>query len=76
MLLQQFGHNFVLLLEFLLQSSHLFGQGILLTALVGSIWTSLENHGVILEELLLPVVLLGGVNPKLVAQVRQRELLQ
>src|SRR3954447_14004164 len=71
MLLHEFGEDFVLALELLLQEGDLPVLGV-----AGASGAGLEGGGAVLEELLLPAVGHRGVDAVLVAQVRDGDVFE
>ena len=74
MLLQQFGDDFVAVLQFFLKLPDFLFVRVLLPFHVGLVRPPHEGALAVLEELLLPLVVLRGVDPVLVAQIRYRQL--
>ena len=69
MLLQKFGDDFVTVLQFFFKLTDFLFVGILLPFQVGLVGTSRKGTLGILEKLLLPLVVLRGVNAEFIAQV-------
>lgn len=74
MLLKQLGDDFVLGLDLGLQFFDPALLGILLPSLVGVVGLAEERDAPAFEELLLPSVVLGGVDLMLVAQIGDRDV--
>jgi len=75
-LLEEFGDDFVFLLDFGMKFfGFAFGDGFLLTV-VGSVRLSLEAGGAIFKQLLLPLVETDRTDTVFVAEVRHRHLFE
>ena len=70
MLLKQFGNDLVLGLDFGFELFDLLLPGVVLSPRVGGVGFASEAARCVFKELLLPSVVLGGVNFVFVAQIR------
>ena len=76
MLLQQLGDHLVAVLQFFFKLSDLLFARILLPFLIGLVGTPCKRALTMLKKLLLPLVVLCGVNLELVTQIRYWYILE